>query len=113
MMEDCELSGKAYEGRDLLSLRLFFTLSAIPSYSFRLSIVMISKAATDLPPEQRISEEETRHNINTFMYVGSDTTPLALTWTVLLLAKHPSIQDQLRAELCGCLAQVPLVMMWS
>jgi hypothetical protein len=23
MIEDCELSGKAYEGRDLLSLRLF------------------------------------------------------------------------------------------
>ena len=24
MMEDCELSGKAYEGRDLLSLRFVF-----------------------------------------------------------------------------------------
>jgi cytochrome P450 len=62
---------------------------------------MISNAATDLPPEQRISEEEIIHNINTFMFVGSDTTSLAVTWTLLLLAKHPSIQDQLRAELCG------------
>jgi cytochrome P450 len=53
------------------------------------------------PSEQRISEDEIRHNINTFMFVGSDTTSLALTWTVLLLAKHHSIQDQLRAELCG------------
>jgi cytochrome P450 len=53
------------------------------------------------PPEQSISEEEIRHNINTFMFVGSDTTSLALTWTLLLLAKHHSIQDQLRAELCG------------
>jgi cytochrome P450 len=62
---------------------------------------MISNSATDLPPEQRISEEEILHNINTFMFVGSDTTSLAVTWTLLLLAKHPSIQDQLRAELCG------------
>ena len=100
-MEDCELSGRAYEGRDLLSLRLFFTLSAISPYSFGLPIVMISNAATDLPPEQRISEEEILDNINTFMFVGSDTTSLAVTWTLLLLAKHPSIQDQLRAELCG------------
>jgi cytochrome P450 len=35
------------------------------------------------------------------MFAGSDTTSLAVTWTLLLLAKHPSIQDQLRAELCG------------
>jgi cytochrome P450 len=61
---------------------------------------MISNSATNLPPERRISEEEILHNINTFMFAGSDTTSLAVTWTLLLLAKHPSIQDQLRAELC-------------
>jgi len=83
MMKDCELSGKAYEGRDLLSL------------------LMMSNASTDLSPEQRISEEEILDNINTFMFVGSDTTSLAVTWTLLLLAKNPSIQEQLRAELCG------------
>jgi cytochrome P450 len=62
---------------------------------------MLSNAATDLHPEQRISEEEIIDNINTFMFIGSDSTSLAVTWTLLLLAKHPSIQDQLRAELCG------------
>jgi cytochrome P450 len=35
------------------------------------------------------------------MFAGSDSTSLALTWTLLLLAKHPQIQDQLRAELRG------------
>jgi cytochrome P450 len=35
------------------------------------------------------------------MFAGSDTTSLAVTWTLLLLAKHPLIQDRLRAELCG------------
>ena len=35
------------------------------------------------------------------MFAGSDTTSLAVTWTLLLLAKHPLIQDRLRAKLCG------------
>lgn len=34
------------------------------------------------------------------MFAGSDTTSLAVTWALLLLAIHPSIQDQLRKELC-------------
>lgn len=63
-------------------------------------MIVISNAATDLPIEQRISDEDIMHNINTFMFAGSDTTSLALTWALLLLAKHGPIQDQLRAELC-------------
>ncbi len=35
------------------------------------------------------------------MFAGSDTTSLAVTWALLLLAKYPPIQDQLREELCG------------
>jgi cytochrome P450 len=58
-----------------------------------------SNAAADLPPDQRISDEDILHNINTFMFAGSDTTSLALTWTVLLLAKHPALQTRLRNEL--------------
>lgn len=57
--------------------------------------------STDLPPEQRISDDDILDNINTLMFAGSDTTSLAVTWTLLLLAKHPPIQDQLRAELCS------------
>ena len=37
--------------------------------------------------------------INTFMFAGTDTTSLALAWTLFLLAKYPSIQTRLRAEL--------------
>ena len=35
------------------------------------------------------------------MFLGSDTTSLALTWALVLLAKQPRIQNQLRTELRG------------
>jgi cytochrome P450 len=64
-------------------------------------LIVKSNAATDLPPEQRISDEDILHNINTFIFAGSDSTSLAVTWTLFLLARHPRIQDRLRAELLG------------
>ncbi|KAI0063640.1 cytochrome P450 [Artomyces pyxidatus] len=78
-----EEAGKIYAGKDLLSLMLK------------------SNLAVDLPESQRLSDDDILHNVNTFMFAGSDTTSLALTWTLLLLAKHPSVQNKLRAELCA------------
>lgn len=60
---------------------------------------MKSNAAADLPADQRISDEDILHNINTFMFAGSDTTSLGLTWTLFLLAQYPEIQSRLRQEL--------------
>jgi len=76
-----EKSGNTHVGKDLLSL------------------LFKSNMATDLPPSQRISDEDILHNINTFMFAGSDTTSLALTWTLLLLAQHSTLQSRLREEL--------------
>lgn len=67
-----------------------------------------SNLATDLPPDQRISDEDILHNINTFMFAGSDTTSLALTWTLLLLAKHPESQHRLRTELLEVVPSTPV-----
>ena len=60
---------------------------------------MKSNAAAELSPEQRISDADILHNINTFMFAGSDTSSLAITWMLYLLARYPSIQSRLRAEL--------------
>lgn len=60
---------------------------------------MKSNVATDIPIDQRISDTDILHNINTFMFAGSDTSSLSLTWTLLLLAENPTVQDRLRAEL--------------
>ncbi|KAJ8583795.1 cytochrome-450 hydroxylase [Rhizopogon salebrosus TDB-379] len=86
---DGEKNGSAYTGKDLLSL------------------LLKSNVATDLPPDQRISDEDILHNINTFMFAGSDTTSLALTWTLLLLARHPDLQTRLRTELLSVAPTTP------
>ncbi|KAG8213983.1 cytochrome P450 [Butyriboletus roseoflavus] len=85
-----EKSGSGYAEKDLLSL------------------LLRSNLATDLPPDQRISDEDILHNINTFMFAGSDTTSLAVTWTLVLLARHPEIQTRLRAELLNIVPSTPL-----
>ncbi|ETW80421.1 cytochrome P450 monooxygenase 43 [Heterobasidion irregulare TC 32-1] len=84
-----EQTGKSYEGKDLLTL------------------LLKSNVATDLPEEQRISDDDILHNINTFMFAGSDTTSLALTWTLVLLAKFPDWQIRLRNELLSIRPSTP------
>lgn len=55
--------------------------------------------STEIQPEQRISDDEILNNVNTFLFAGSDTTSLALTWTLLALASYPQMQSRLRTEL--------------
>ncbi|THV08596.1 cytochrome-450 hydroxylase [Dendrothele bispora CBS 962.96] len=80
-IEEGERSGHAYTGRDLLTL------------------LLKSNTAVDLPPEQRIDDDDILNNINTFMFAGSDTSSLTVTWTLHLLARHPELQSRLRSEL--------------
>jgi len=42
------------------------------------------------------------------MFAGSDTTSLAVTWTLLLLARNPEVQTRLRAELFNIVPSTPL-----
>lgn len=69
---------------------------------------MKSNAAADLSPEQRISDEDILHNINTFMFAGSDTSSLSITWALYLLAIFPAIQTRLREELLSVSPAEPL-----
>ena len=45
-----------------------------------------------------MTDEELVRNLATFMLAGHETTAVALTWTLWLLAKHPHVQDQVAAE---------------
>lgn len=98
-IEEAASNGKTYDGKDLLSLlcKCFLFFTALTRW-FNAPLVK-SNASNDLAPENRISDEDILHNINTFMFAGSDTSSLSLTWTLYLLAKHPDIQTHLRNEL--------------
>ncbi|CAE6431261.1 unnamed protein product [Rhizoctonia solani] len=64
-----------------------------------LSRLMRSNLSTDLPESQRLSDDSLMDNINTMLFAGSDTTSLALAWSLFLLATHPDYQTSLREEL--------------
>ena len=48
-----------------------------------------------------ISDREIRDQILTFLLAGHDTTALALSYTCELLARHPEVQEQLRAQVAS------------
>ncbi|KAH8831456.1 cytochrome P450 [Flagelloscypha sp. PMI_526] len=64
-----------------------------------LSILIRANMASDIPVDQRLSDEEVIAQIPTFIVAGSETTSNALSWTIYALCKHPHIQNKLREEL--------------
>ncbi|KAJ3477945.1 hypothetical protein NLI96_g10112 [Meripilus lineatus] len=89
-ISEAEKVGSTYQARDLLTL------------------LLKSNQSVDIAPSQRISDEDILNNINTFMFAGSDTTSLSITWTLLLMALFPSIQSKLRNECLSVLPSAPL-----
>jgi cytochrome P450 len=70
--------------------------------------------ATDLRPDQRMTDDEVLAQITTFvsplaqrqklltnhqMLAGNETSSTALTWALYALAQNPASQDKLREEL--------------
>lgn len=47
---------------------------------------------------QRMSDEEMVNNIVAFLVAGYDTTALALSWAIYLIARHPEWQDHIYQE---------------
>jgi cytochrome P450 len=45
-----------------------------------------------------MGDEELVRNLVTFLLAGHETTAVALTWALWLLAKYPDVQDQVAAE---------------
>jgi cytochrome P450 len=66
--------------------------------------IMIS-AYQEAPDEKQF--DNVRDNVVTFILTGHETTATALAWTWYLLARHPAIEQQLRAELAEILRGRP------
>ena len=61
-------------------------------------------AATDETGEIHMSDRELRDEVATLVLAGHETTAQALTWTFMLLSRHPEIERRVVAEIqavCG------------
>jgi cytochrome P450 len=56
-------------------------------------------AARDEGDGAGLTDEEIRDELVTFLFAGHETTAATLTWACSLLARHPTIQTELAAEL--------------
>ena len=59
-----------------------------------LDILLLAKDES----ENGLTDEEIRHEVDTFMFEGHDTTASAISWILYALAKHPEFQKQCREE---------------
>lgn len=100
-------------GNDLLSI-----LSQSSSFRFShtpQSNVQAVKAnmASDVKPEQKLSDEEVLDQITTFMLAGNETSSTALTWILYSLTQHPECQDRLREEVLAVADDRPSLYVYS
>ncbi|KAJ7630451.1 cytochrome P450 [Roridomyces roridus] len=62
-----------------------------------LSLLIKSNLSSE--PSNRLSDTQLLDQITSFLFAGSDSTSLAITWCLHLLSLHPDIQNRLRAEI--------------
>jgi cytochrome P450 len=73
-----------------------------PSHSADLLSMLMD--ARDEETGERMTDEQLRVEVTTFLLAGQETTSLALTWTWYLLSQHPAVRQRLEHELDTVLA---------
>ncbi|KAI0743350.1 cytochrome P450 [Daedaleopsis nitida] len=63
-----------------------------------LTILLKANMATDMPENQRMTDEEVLAQIPTFLVAGHETTSTATTWCLYAITRAPAIQRKLRDE---------------
>ncbi|KAJ6456998.1 cytochrome P450 [Mycena vitilis] len=64
-----------------------------------LSVLLKANLDTNVPANQRLSDNEVVSQIPAFLVAGHETTSSATAWALNALSLHPSIQKKLREEL--------------
>ncbi|TFK89337.1 cytochrome P450 [Polyporus arcularius HHB13444] len=64
-----------------------------------LTLLLKANMATDIPDNQRLSDEDVLAQVPTFLVAGHETTSTATTWCLFALTQAPEVQKKLRAEL--------------
>jgi len=73
----------------------------------RIDLLSRLLTARDEDGSGRFSEEEVREEVFGFLIAGHETTALALTWTLHLIAEHSEVQERLASELDEVLREEP------
>ncbi|CAK5280033.1 unnamed protein product [Mycena citricolor] len=60
---------------------------------------LLIRADIALDASSQLSDQELVDHITSFLFVGADSTALAITWCLHLLALHPDVQTRLRDEI--------------
>lgn len=63
-----------------------------------LDLLLEKVAAASGSDSQKLTDEEIREEVDTFMFEGHDTTAMALSWTLFLLGHHRQVQERLWTE---------------
>ncbi|KAG0696191.1 cytochrome P450 [Suillus ampliporus] len=72
-----------------------------------LSLLVRANMATDIPENQRTSDEDVLAQVPTFLVAGHETTSTATTWALYALCLRPDIQTKLREELWTLETETP------
>ncbi|KAF8953061.1 cytochrome P450 [Flammula alnicola] len=64
-----------------------------------LSLLVRANTSTDLPPSQRMADEDVLAQVPTFLIAGHETTSNATTWALFALTQNLEAQTKLRDEL--------------
>ncbi|KAI0357859.1 cytochrome P450 [Trametes cingulata] len=64
-----------------------------------LTLLLKANMATDIPENQRLSDEDVLAQVPTFLVAGHETTSTATTWCLYALTQAPEVQKKLREEL--------------
>ncbi|KXN81835.1 Cytochrome P450 4B1 [Leucoagaricus sp. SymC.cos] len=64
-----------------------------------LSLLLKANMSTDIPEDQRMSDEDVLAQVPTFLVAGHETTSNATTWALYALSLNPEVQTKLREEL--------------
>ncbi|CAH1382167.1 unnamed protein product [Tenebrio molitor] len=59
--------------------------------------------------DNKLTDEEIRDEVNTFMVAGSDTTASSISFTLLLLGMHPDVQEKVYEEIVNVVGLERLV----
>ncbi|KAJ7806108.1 cytochrome P450 [Mycena olivaceomarginata] len=62
-----------------------------------LSLLIKSNLSNE--PSNRLSDADLLDQLSSFLFAGSDSTALAITWCLHILSQYPEIQSRLRAEI--------------